>query len=813
VSLLLVERPRQTFLLGLLLLAAAGSAAATAEGTTTLTGSGTLTAAATREAEGTAGLGGSGTLVDGGTREAEGAAALSGSGTLGAHAANTLTATAALAGTGTLGATGFRRGAGASSSSIYMVRAVDVNGTAYAEFVNATITSVTWVLNSWGGCTFSIPTGDPAAKELRNAAGWFREVQIWRDPLDGSPPKLIFWGPIVRARATGLSVECQAMGLLWYLSRLTFGPILVEHLANADFEAGLAGWTNVGTSPSVDTSIVYRGTKSLKLVQATQGTDTYVYQRFTHTAGPVEPDWFFVAASVWQVATVATPYVGPAYQQRGLYVKVSVGGSTVSEVWTPLDNGAPRNVWTRIYAPIAIVPAGATALIEVRLYSPGGEVHWDCVTARLEESTGSNTAVGTAPDLNVTLANVLAYAQSAAANNPDLNIDPPTGVFGLDLFRQYQFYDLGNIWTACFADLIASGACDVDIVWNNAGTKRQLVIWPRKGTARPELTLEMGGNVVDFSYDQDGQATAGAVVVIPKTATTEPVLGTVQPAAQFFGYAVDAAANGGMCFGAVESAVIETPASAVDQRAVAEVARLKELVTIPTLVVKENRPGTIIGVLGTGDTVPVIIDYGFVQENTTRRVTAMTLDPNSETLSVVCGVVLPGTGTALSNLPPTIGGQIAAGALAVADVVRSTRTVAPNFAQLANTDLHTMTNAQTPVYDQATGHLVARNPYDIIFNLPGAVSVSTSPGVPLRDPMSAVGLSVHLDTPGSTTTTVNLLKNGAVVATVSLAATVAYAYVAISPAVAYAARSDTYALSVSAAGTGAAGLGGGIEIG
>ena len=127
-----------------------------------------------------------------------------------------------------------------SHSSIYSrCAAVDIHGTAFGEFVNATIESITWTLNDFGGATFSIPTDDPSIGAWRGPGGWFRECQIWRDPLDGTAPKLIFWGPVVRARATGLTVQFQAMGLLWYFSRLYFGPPISEYITNGDFEGRL----------------------------------------------------------------------------------------------------------------------------------------------------------------------------------------------------------------------------------------------------------------------------------------------------------------------------------------------------------------------------------------------------------------------------------------------------------------------------------------------------------------------------------------------------------------------------------------------
>ena len=500
----------------------------------------------------------------------------------------------------------------------------------------------------------------------------------------------------------------------------------------------------------------------------------------------------------------------------------------------------PANAWNRIYAPpcgVSSALGAVTILVEVRLYAIGGTIHWDMVTSHQAESTGSN-APGLPGallynDLVPTVAAVVNYAQGrtpewagALSNKPDLNIDAPTGTFGVVLSRVYSFADMGNIWQTCFQELTGSGLCDVDVVWNAAGTTRQFVIYVQKGSVKPQLGLTLGGNVVDFSYDFDGQNTASSVVVVPKYETTEPTLGDVIPWCEYKGYAVDVTANSGITLGSVDTTAIETLPDGVELRAQAELARLKTLVTIPTLMVKEpaDGAGTIIGVLQTGDTIPVQVNYGFVNDNTTYRVTSMTLTPASETLAVTVGVVPLGTGVvAIGNGQPATGNnnrtpsQLAAFEAINANLLNLNRAAPlpqpPNFAQVGQTNLNYITNAQALVYDQPSGNLIGRNPYDIIYNMPGSVALATSPAVAPRDPILVTGLSAQLSTPGSTSTVVNLLKNGAIVASVNLGSGVGYANVAISPPISYGARGDTFAVSVTAIGAGASNLAGGIELG
>jgi hypothetical protein len=136
-----------------------------------------------------------------------------------------------------------------------------------------------------------------------------------------------------------------------------------------------------------------------------------------------------------------------------------------------------------------------------------------------------------------------------------------------------------------------------------------------------------------------------------------------------------------------------------------------------------------------------------------------------------------------------------------------------SFTQLAQTDLGYIANAQYPAYDIVTGLLRATDPFDIIFDLPGAVTASTSPPVTPKNTFRVTGLSATLGTAGSSDTTVELLKDGSVVASVTLGSGATYGHAAISPPVTFVGRTDRFAVAVSTAGTGAADLGGGIEIG
>jgi hypothetical protein len=131
--------------------------------------------------------------------------------------------------------------------------------------------------------------------------------------------------------------------LLWYFSRLSFGPIQTNYLTNGNFESGTTGWTASGTTMSAATDIFADGATSLKLVQANQGTDTYAYQDFTFNnsgAGTI-PQAMEVSARMYIVATVTSARVYPknTFYVIGLAVSLATAGTTTTTV-AVLKNGS-----------------------------------------------------------------------------------------------------------------------------------------------------------------------------------------------------------------------------------------------------------------------------------------------------------------------------------------------------------------------------------------------------------------------------------------------------------------------------------------
>jgi hypothetical protein len=485
-----------------------------------------------------------------------------------------------------------------------------------------------WEHNGIETLDFDVNTVDPDAALLEPTQV---EVQLWYD--NGVTPKCKWWGPVWRRDLQGNTTHIQCRGLQSYFEKVQIGPVIHENLTDPDHQdPALAAYTAGGTvTMTSDTTIVRKGTRSMKLMSSAAGLDNFASQQFTITAGSQAVAVF--VRSRFYIEAVGGSYLGPAYKERGLFVERIESAVVQQAVWTPITNGAPRNQWVRIVAPPVFVPAGHTQTIEVRWYSVGGPIYWATSTGREEESVGAGTANSYA-DVNVILANTLAYAQDPAWNKRNFNIAGPAGTFGLDLLRQFQFYNHGMVWPVAVQPLIDAGICDVAMVWNETTpTTRTLQTYTHKGSSSGVTLTFPPGNADLSSYTEDGTAVAGAVTMLPQGMDAEVTLGQSYPVVDDVAYAVDTAANGGVTFDEVVSALPESTLDMMDGQAATELARRKELVDVPVLLTSASAWWA--SGATTGDTVVVNGSFGWVSESSvTRRVMSVALLPEKNLVAV-----------------------------------------------------------------------------------------------------------------------------------------------------------------------------------
>lgn len=537
----------------------------------------------------------------------------------------------------------------------YALRFLDLNRVPVAELAveaddprdGMTVQEAAREINQPADMAYGFPLLDRRMRQFRNG-GWLgKTVQLWRGN------QCLWWGPWTAARVDAEQgvVSCRAQTPLWYFGGLNFGPILHNYLTNPNFSTGdLTGWTAVGVTASFDPTRVIRTSPggiagTARLVQASAGVDTYLDQVVTFTTGSLAITFTLAG---WYCVDGSVPFLGPALQERGLYL-AHVAGATLDPPFPNPNIGSGRisnlasgrGTFQRRSTYVTI-PASSTENLDVRLYAIGGAMNWGGLSLTIQESVGP--APGVTQDVTTILADMLAYAQGSApsgfTDKVDLGIlfsqlsgaaNPTTGVL---LERHYQSFDLQSIATAIqeFPDL---GACDVAVTHDKTNpTQWHFVVYPGqypaggKGVARPELALEAvldpTGRVAPrylraWQQDLDIERSANDIVWLGRGSTGSD---------REFGRDRDIAHLGGIVRQKVASAPADASLDTLTSRATTELNLLAGDVDIPTVAV----PGSLAALIDEGDSVPLRVDDGFAYQNTSRRVARWRLQPSTDTL-------------------------------------------------------------------------------------------------------------------------------------------------------------------------------------
>jgi hypothetical protein len=519
----------------------------------------------------------------------------------------------------------------------YQVLTTTMAGVPYAEIANASIESVTWELNGWGEMQFRLPVNDPQAwTELRPEYQTKREVQVWRNG------RLIWWGVYVAASADDRTVTFTCFGLLWYFSRRYFGPVHSNSMPAIAVNGGMestpvtTGWTaSAGATVSAVTQPRYSGAQAMKIVTASAvGVENFVFQTISiPTPARGRPlRYLFRARLFVESVTTHHPHnfamiIGPPFASAALA--------------TQLKPGDPNGVWRYIENEYE-APAGASGNLSIVLYAPSsGTVYWDAAEVTYNNFTGGIQGEDWSADY---LRRIVRYgagldggggpgtewwgapiAKSSLGMTWAGTGGPAAGSLPADFLWDHA--DEANIYSA-IAELAARDVLDYEITWPTDGRSRTFTTWaPSKGSTKLGMAIEAGKNLVSYRYDVDGRTRANDVRVAGRGA------GSVRETAQAGGPIVTEEPQ----LEAILQPAFEISGQPLVELSLAEWGRRKDPVRVPTLTVAagdffETAAG---GPLTVGDSIPVRIDNGWVQENATRRVGKMTLKPANETLDVV----------------------------------------------------------------------------------------------------------------------------------------------------------------------------------
>lgn len=637
----------------------------------------------------------------------------------------------------------------------WRVRLVDYDGVGVAELENAKVTRFpAHRLNDIPSAAFTLPIDDP-----KGVYCWLGTSRV-QFIVDGT----IWWvGEIVRplARSDTSEVEFQCRFVNWPLSRRFVGKADRTNLA-VDPEMELeTGWTAAASggdtvpTDTYETSTRVLGVQSLKLVSAAFGENAYATQTVSWTAGIIDD---FITVAGWFYVD-PTGYLGPAFENRGLYIFQDQGGASPDPGIFEIDDTHVGS-WQRAETGV-FVPAGTTADVEIRLYSPGGSIYWDAVSVTLMES-GSYTDT----DQASIIVQLVAHAQDTDYQKSNLNIGTDCPSTGVLRSRYYQHAEHAPIWDSIVEFTELENGVDVGMEWDADGTDVRLVsYYPSKGTARPLLKLECDANgsrgIASFSWSFDGERAASNVVV----------LGDGDGPDREEGGATDNTVFGGVILEDVLGPFTGAPIDTLDERATAYLAALKqpEVLEVTTAPYFDDY---LYGTLVVGDTVPVFIDRGFVQVDGDYRVIGM---------------------------QPLAGGGMTLELNSGASVVLRRPDPMTEIKRLER-QVRELRRKVTPQEQDAEER-------SFPLGVGGTVIVTTTP--PEYPPFTAtvVGVRVSLGTAGTTTTTARILKNGTAVtdSSVSLTSGETDSGRLYFP-MGWVKNTDYLELEVTAAGTGAANL-------
>lgn len=509
--------------------------------------------------------------------------------------------------------------------SPYRLEVVDVTGTKYCDLSDAVLDTARWVLSKTGSFSFQLSIASPFIAHIIPVE---REVRLW---LDDS---IIFAGPIVRCETDGATVRVQCSELGWYFTKRFVGRANRQnYFTNPSFEGGLAGWS-YGWVPietdfnvdeiSVRTGHSITGQRALYMETATSkpryafGINQFIVWEVDAAEDPIGTEWTAVAWVYIPDTTAASlsaePWQSPNTLGYGFALSrfsttetVNINGidypKPIAVSSIPFDANITRDKWIRLEIPLKQPPvAGEDEFVKVEVYCPFGSIFVDQVgLVRNEKLWFRDT------DQALIAKGLVEHAQDTAYGKSDLNIDTSTPLTTIKRERVYlhdEHQQIGDLLDE-FPSL--HQGMDTDIVV----TPSQRIFttyYPRKGSRRKNLWLELGRNIVTYTLMVDGDSLANSVVVLGEGEGADREEG---------GYIDSSSLDSGLI---IEKVFHATPGSAISslgdqaRRAVSRFSRQVYIVSVTVPWEGEMRS------LRTGDWLPITLDNGWVNVEEDYRV-------------------------------------------------------------------------------------------------------------------------------------------------------------------------------------------------
>lgn len=496
-----------------------------------------------------------------------------------------------------------------------------------SEWDNAIVNSVVKESNGLWAASVSMPTADPKALDLKAIYLLKREIQIWRNG------KLYWWGIPLRFKAGPVTTTWQCVGLLWYFSRRLMGPTpTIVGFSNGNFDAGFSGWTaHNGANGSISTQKRARRAQSARLDCNVGGADTYIEFVFDYlaAAGSAEEGGFLeFHIPGWRYVEKLNE---PAWEERGLYAQCEYPiGTTFHETWSNMSLNDASDDFVRDEVVLQVSRGTTDHLnrIKIRCYVGDGVVFWGALNCVIQRSVGANGAE--VIDNSVILSRLITYAggmnaEAIGLGKSSLNMGLIIPLSGTSDTRRYGLESNEEI-LGLLTEFQKRNIYDVEATWNSAGTARQIEFFTSpKGQTRHDLSVELGRNLVDISDDVDASGVT----------TAFRALGRGRGVSQEWAESKDTLMLDGLVLEASEVVPEYVPLRSLDSYASAQLARARQPVEIPGVIVADVKNQPVIDYLGMGDFFTVTCQYGTIDINRDFRAVRSELSPaNGDTLEV-----------------------------------------------------------------------------------------------------------------------------------------------------------------------------------
>lgn len=475
-------------------------------------------------------------------------------------------------------------------------KVVTVEGTLHKSVPLLDIESITRTHNAPREAIVSFPRSSYTRDDIHifakdDGTGDLHEIQLIRNDV------VRFWGPAVQAEgsSTDPAITMHCRDPLWYLTRRFLDAQRTNLLDNPSFETGDdTSWTSVG---SLDTDEVtnadsVRGAYSLHLESSTPLGDIFKRQSVSVTGTGIGT--FVTVVAYFKIIGSLT---GHALDRRGLYVEARESGVFKTNNYYAIDEATDTGDWIRATTTIQ-VPPNTTWDLDVRLYSPPGEIRWDDTQEVAMQSISTASITGnthTPVDLSALVELILDFVQDPSVGKSDLNIGLDNPTIGVKAVKHIQWADHIAWWDQMSEWLDRNDCFDISLR-NTDATTRELVLYPgHQGTDRrgdftiffTDIPSEMGDrNVVSYTFTEDG----GGVV----TDDTELLQDTGDGPDREEGHYADASLVGGVTLQAVNAAPPRAEPASLNPIArdkVNQARRPAQLLTF-TLKGEQIAPGT-----------------------------------------------------------------------------------------------------------------------------------------------------------------------------------------------------------------------------